>query len=173
MPEGWKLVPVEPTEEMLKAAKKRVTGPGGAVFRSQEYIFAGQFKAALEVAPTPPATIPLETLVAEMESDPETKVALNEARKKDMLEGATVEDMHVYNSIADNYFKDAQDVELTTFRERVIADLIKNHVIVEETDKLRKAAKEALAFLETITNLEEPGEYEKVIESLQSALEGK
>lgn len=52
-PEGWKLVPVEPTEKMLKEAKRCVTGPGGAVMRSQEQIFVTQFKAALAAAPSP------------------------------------------------------------------------------------------------------------------------
>ena len=72
-----------------------MTDPAMPDYKSPDYddwLFHKAWQAALAAAPTP-AAIPLETLVAEIESDPEMKVALNKARKKDMLEGATVTDI--------------------------------------------------------------------------------
>lgn len=54
IPEGFKLVPVEPTDEMLYTASW-VHGPGG--FGEVKRRIGLEYRAALSVAPTPPQPI--------------------------------------------------------------------------------------------------------------------
>lgn len=56
VPEGWKLVPIEPTEEMSNSAVD-ATGAGigmSWVNRSPQKIFRVGYKAMLSAAPQPP-----------------------------------------------------------------------------------------------------------------------
>lgn len=65
-PDGWKLVPIEPTEEMLRegvmeqhgsATYRAVSRSGCSVFEGEQY---ANYRAMLAAAPTPPAEQPLD-----------------------------------------------------------------------------------------------------------------
>lgn len=128
-----------------------------------------------EFAPTPPAqTIPLETLVAEIESDPEMKIALDEARKMDMLEGATVTDITpaqddepvAYMDVHDNwdlYKNKPEQIDVIPLYTR------------PDNSELRQAAEEACGMLEGFLHSEWLGtdQERQAVRNLRAALEEK
>ena len=68
VPDGWKLVPVEPTEDMIDAMKSSAWMPGN-------------YRAMLSAAPLPPA----DDRIAEMERDVAQRKANREVRRSRIL----------------------------------------------------------------------------------------
>jgi hypothetical protein len=135
-----------------------------------------RFKAALE-APTPQATIPLETLIAEIESNPEAKVVLDEMRKKNMLKGATVTDITPEQDdepVADltiSHYKGYENRELEYYGD--LPDGTYRLYAAPQSYSLKKAAEEALEILEEINSVSSCALTTEVIANLHKALESK
>lgn len=171
LPEGWQLVPVEPTLEMCEAMDK-ATGPHSTSYSSWKW------REALAVAPTPPASIHdrnikdiigewLAGIVSSDNALEEIRAMITDVPTPPAQEDEPVAYQYRAPDLSETWSKCSQREYDLFFSKQPGYECRKLYTRPAD-DKLRKAAEEARAIFNDIDQ-----QMNRIMDNLRAALEGK